>query len=335
MSSTGLDDAALVEVGPRPGDGRGAHRRPRRRRRRRAGGSRRRAPWASGPARGSRSRRRRRPGGSRGCRSPRSPARTRPPPSPPAGSPPDARAARTRPSRGTAGRCRRAVRGTGRPHPSPPRICSAVSASGLSGSWGPITTTRYGSPRARAASITSRCPFSATRRPTVPTTTWPGAAPSSARALGALVGIGRRSEAVEVDAVAEQRRATRRVQTPADEQRQILGVLDQLGVGEAGGDALEDEHDGASEAAAVAEVEAVVRVDHDRDTGEPGDDPAVDARLGVVGVDDVDPLATAGSATDRSRPARRRARPNRVSTTAARRGGRRHARAPRPRVPGR
>ena len=64
-----------------------------------------------------------------------------------------------------------------------------------------------------------------------------------------LVGVGRRTEAGEVDAVAEQERAPWRVQTPTHEQRQILWVLDELGVGEAGGDALHGEHHGAPGAA--------------------------------------------------------------------------------------
>ncbi len=105
-----------------------------------------------------------------------------------------------------------------------------------------------------------------------------------------LVGAGRRAEAAEVDAVAEQERAAPRVQPPPHEQRQILGVLDQLGVGEAGGDALEREHGGASGALAVADVQTVVRVHHDRHPGEPSDDAAVDTGLGVVGVDDVEAL---------------------------------------------
>ena len=136
----------------------------------------------------------------------------------------------------------------------PARTCSDVSASGLSGIVGSdhdhevtVAERPGGLDQLEVALLGDQSPDGADdhlvgRRPELGPRPFP------------LVGVGRRAEAGEVDAVAEQARAARRVQPPADEQRQVLGVLDQLGVGEAGGDALEREHGGASGPLAVADV---------------------------------------------------------------------------------
>ena len=121
----------------------GAHRRAGIPRPRRGGGSRPPAPAAIAHRHQQPGHvRRRRPGGSRGCRWRPPAARSPPPPSRREGSPRDATAARTRPCRGRA-----ASTSSRRPrNRTPPSAASASWAgerpSALSGSSGPMTTTR-------------------------------------------------------------------------------------------------------------------------------------------------------------------------------------------------
>ena len=96
----------------------------------------------------------------------------------------------------------------------------------------------------------------------------------------------RRVEPFEVDAVAEHREPVGRHPQPA-EGRQVLRVLQQLGVGARGGEPLEAVDDGPLRPGVLGQgVEPVHRVDDHGDPGQPGGQPTVDARLRVVGVDD-------------------------------------------------
>ena len=94
-------------------------------------------------------------------------------------------------------------------------------------------------------------------------------------------------EAVEVDAVAQQGELAAGY-AEAGQRLEVLLVLDELGVRAGGGQSLE-----AVDARALGRTvvlggeEAVLGVHDHRDAGGLGRDAAVDARLGVVGVDDV------------------------------------------------
>jgi hypothetical protein len=69
----------------------------------------------------------------------------------------------------------------------------------------------------------------------------------------------------------------------------VGGVLEQLVVGEPGGQPLQPVDEGAfGQPVLRAGPEPVARVDHDRDAGEPAGDATHDPGLGVVGVQDVE-----------------------------------------------
>ena len=105
--------------------------------------------------------------------------------------------------------------------------------------------------------------------------------------------VGREASDVEpgeVDTVSEQAGVLREVQPL--HQRQILGVLDELDIGEAGRDCLERVDGTATRPRVVlARVEAMDGVHDHRNVREPTYRAPVHARLGVVGVQYVDVFA--------------------------------------------
>ncbi len=119
-----------------------------------------------------------------------------------------------------------------------------------------------------------------------------GPAPISARARSRSaapkrVGV----EPGQVDAVSQQGAAVAAGDVVAGHQLEVLDALHELGVGEARGDALgEVDRRPLRRRVVVGGVQPVDGVDHDGYPGEPAEDPAVEARLGVVGVEDVDLL---------------------------------------------
>ena len=95
-------------------------------------------------------------------------------------------------------------------------------------------------------------------------------------------------EAGEVDAVAEQADLAGGDVERVDEGVDVLGVLDEFDVAERGGDPFGGIHrDPSLPAIGGLRPQPVLGVDHERGTGEAGGDASEDARLRVVGVDDV------------------------------------------------
>jgi len=97
------------------------------------------------------------------------------------------------------------------------------------------------------------------------------------------------TEALQIDAVAEQHQlVTRHAQT--GQHLKILGILDQLGSRAQRGRPLQGVDHGLPRRPILrAGIEAMHRVDHAGHPSGAGSDPSVEARLGVVGVDDVGP----------------------------------------------
>ena len=92
---------------------------------------------------------------------------------------------------------------------------------------------------------------------------------------------------LQVDAIAEQHQLVPRYPDPL-QRVQILRVLDEFRAGAHGGGAFEAVDDGPAESAVLGTgVEAMHGVDHAAHTGGPGRHTSVDARLGVVCVDNV------------------------------------------------
>ena len=152
-------------------------------------------------------------------------------------------------------------------------MSAGVTDSALASSCGPTTTISTCGARSRnkrAASMTSRYPFSHTSRPTTPQTIASSlhAPTRTQRSAGARVDV-RPIEAGQVDAVAEQVQL-RVGQTEAPQHREVLDVLDELGLRALRRDALQAVDDGTPRPrVAGLGVEPVDGVDHDGNAGEP------------------------------------------------------------------
>ena len=163
-------------------------------------------------------------------------------------------------------------------------------ASPLSGSAPPTTTkTTSGcvSRRRSAARKSSRKPFPQTRRPTIPTTTASPSTPRLARAFLANFILRFGTKSLQVDAVAEQHQLAAR-NAEACQHLKILGVLDKFGSRAHRGRPFEGVHHGFPRKRILRTgIEAVHGIDHSGHPGRTGSHPSVDARFGVVRVDDV------------------------------------------------
>ena len=170
---------------------------------------------------------------------------------------------------------------------------SAPSASGLSGSSPPTTTrTKRSRGSASNASNSSGIALLRDQSPDGADSTVSSSMPSAARTRAAVVGREPRGvEAGEIDAVAEQLGVAGEVQSLHE--REVLGVLEQLGVGAPRRRSPRGRTPRPAwrDRVVVGRVETVHGVDHDRDPRQPPDDAAVQPGLRVVRVQDVDLLA--------------------------------------------
>ncbi len=154
---------------------------------------------------------------------------------------------------------------------------------------------------ARAAVANSPMPFSATSRPTPPTSSSSSPTPSSCRTAARCAGSGtKRARSVPLPTTSDRPRGVQRCERPG-----VVGVLEQLGVGEPGRHGLGAAGPGCRLSAAVglADPQPVAGVDDDGHAHEPAEHPAQHAGLGVVGVQHVGPQPAQQPAPARRQPA--------------------------------
>ncbi len=96
-------------------------------------------------------------------------------------------------------------------------------------------------------------------------------------------------EADEVDSVAKQHYSVTGGQVPFRHQVSVFWILDQLGVGEPGGEGFEGVDDQPANPWVIGGgIEAMNGVDYARDAAEAPENTSVQTWLGVVGVEDVE-----------------------------------------------